>query len=164
MSSLFDLTGEYLSIMDMLEDGEVDEQLILYSWEAIEGEFNLKAEAYAKIMKNLQAQSNSLKVVIDELTKKKKTLENRQQRLKDAMFNSMKALDLKEAGTDIFKIKIQKNGGRLPIVLDVEPEALPWDLRVVEVKADNEALREYIINGGTEYAHFGEAGESLRIK
>ena len=35
MSSIYELTGEYLELMDMLEDEEVDEQTIIDTLEAL---------------------------------------------------------------------------------------------------------------------------------
>ena len=49
MSSIYELTGEYLELMDMLEDEEIDEQTIIDTLEALDGEIENKADNYAKI-------------------------------------------------------------------------------------------------------------------
>ena len=43
MSSIYELTGEYMELMDMLEDEEVDEQTIIDTLEALDGEIKNKA-------------------------------------------------------------------------------------------------------------------------
>ena len=47
MSSIYELTGEYLELMDMLEDEEVDEQTIIDTLEALDGEIENKADNYS---------------------------------------------------------------------------------------------------------------------
>ena len=55
MSSIYELTGEYLELMNMLEDEEVDEQTIIDTLEALDGEIENKADNYAKIIRSLES-------------------------------------------------------------------------------------------------------------
>ena len=54
MSNIYEITNDYLQIMAMLEDPELDAQTLADTMEGIEGEFEIKAENYAKVMKNLE--------------------------------------------------------------------------------------------------------------
>ena len=51
MSALYELTGFFLELMDMLEDEECDEQCIMDTLESVEYEIEDKADGYAKIIK-----------------------------------------------------------------------------------------------------------------
>ena len=44
-----------LIVMDMLEDEEVDEQTIIDTLEALDGEIENKADNYAKIIRSLES-------------------------------------------------------------------------------------------------------------
>ena len=52
MSNLYQLTSNYETVLNMLYDEEIDEQMILDTLEAIEGEIEDKADGYAKIIKD----------------------------------------------------------------------------------------------------------------
>ena len=76
----------------------------------------------------------------------------------------MKATNTKEVKGQIFSVAIQKNGGKLPVIVDVETAYLPKELVKVTESPDLEAIAKLIDSGNTQYAHYGERGESLRIK
>jgi hypothetical protein len=95
----------------------------------------------------------------------KKSRKNTVDRLKENLFNAMKETGKTKFKTDLFAFSIAKNGGKIPVVVDVETADLPDDLVNIVEKPDLDALRDYIERtGDLTYAHFGERGESLRIK
>ena len=68
MSNLYQLTNNYETVLNMLYDEDADEQMILDTLEAIEGEIEDKADNYAKIIKELEAKQNARKVLRSPLT------------------------------------------------------------------------------------------------
>ena len=72
MSSIYELTGEYLELMNMLEDEEIDEQTIIDTLEALDGEIENKADNYAKIIKSLESDIDGISKENDRLTARKK--------------------------------------------------------------------------------------------
>ena len=60
--------------------------------------------------------------------------------------------------TDLFSFTVAKNGGALPVIVDVDTEDLPDECVVITEKPDLKAL------AALKFAHFGERGETLRIK
>ena len=76
MSSIYELTQDYLQILSMLEDPELDPQTLADTMEGIEGEFEIKAENYAKVIKNLEGDILAIKAEVDRLTSKKRVIEN----------------------------------------------------------------------------------------
>ena len=61
MSNLYQLTNNYETVLNMLYDEEVDEQMILDTLEGIVGEIEDKADGYAKIINELEAKKNARK-------------------------------------------------------------------------------------------------------
>lgn len=168
MSSLRQISEEYLELNNMLLDDEIDENIIqpiLDTLETKSEEFELKAENYAKILGNIQDSIDNSKNEEKRLLERRKILENRYNWLKDILFNSMKLTGKTNFSSGNYKFKIVKNGGKLPIKLNVDVDELPNELVTITKKANNDAIREYIeTTGDITYAHFGERGESLRIK
>lgn len=80
------------------------------------------------------------------------------------MFDSMKATGTNKVKGTILSVAIQKNGGKLPVILDVDTSELPDDLVKIAESPDLDAIRKVLDAGDCEYAHYGERGESLRIK
>ena len=77
MANLYELTGQFLELMDMLDDEECDEQCIMDTLEGIDYEIEEKADGYAKIIKSLESDIEGLTKESDRLTARKKTYENR---------------------------------------------------------------------------------------
>ena len=166
MASLYDLTGELLELLNMLENEDIDQEVVNDTLEAVNGEYELKMEDCCKAMKNLEGDIASIKAEIERLTEKKKRLENGVERLKTYMFNSMKAVDKTKIKGELFTLSIRRNGGKAPVIMDVEDTSeLPDELVKIEEKPDMDAIRKLLDSGETcKYAHYGERGESLSIK
>ena len=161
-TTLYDLSVQYNQLLDMMYDEEMDEETILDTIDAIEGEIEVKADGYAKVMKCLEMNTKAIDEEIQRLQAKKKTLENRNKWLKQRLFNSMKELGIPKIQTDLFTFSIQKNGGLQP--LDVFGE-VPDNFKKIIFENDNAKIREALKRGEElPFARFGERGESLRIR
>lgn len=166
MSKLYEITGDLLTLQEMLEEDATDEALA-DTLEAVQGEYEIKLENYCKVIRNLEADMDALKAEADRLTAKRKTLENNVDRLKRAMFDSMKATKTDKVKGTLFTVAIQKNGGKIPVIVAPETDTtkLPDELVIVTEKPNLEAIRE-LLEAGKVVDGFtlGERGESLRIK
>ena len=163
--NLYELTGQFLELQEMLEDPEIDSQLLADTMEALEGEIEWKADNYAKVIRNMEGSIEAIKKEQEKLAQKKAILECSIKRLKDNLEQCMRATGKTKFKTDLFSFNIQKNGGAIPVILDVDVEKLPDELVVVTERPDLKAIAKYIEEtGDVTYAHFGERGESLRIK
>ena len=167
--NLYDLTDEFLQLQQMLEDPDMDTQVINDTLEAVEGEIEVKADGYAKIIRNMEGTIAAIKAEQEKLANKKSLLESSIKRLKDNLQAAMVAIGKTKFKTDLFSFGIQKNGGALPVIVDVPTEQLPDECVIVTEKPDLKALAGFLqdpVFGDLykQYAHFGERGESLRIK
>lgn len=166
MANLYELTGDVLKLQTLLESGEViDTELLADVLADTTEDYEAKIEAYAKVVKNLSADVDALKAEAERLTSRRKALENNIKSLKDRMFESMSTTGNTKIKGALFTVSIQANGGKIPVVVDVDTADLPDDLVKIEEKPDLDAIAAYITaHPESKYAHFGERGYSLRIK
>lgn len=162
MSNLYQLTNNYEIVLNMLYDEDADEEMILDTLEAIEGEIEDKADNYAKIIKELEAKQNARKEEAKRLTESAKVFENRVKALKSNLFNSMKATGKTKFATDLFSFNIAKNSGKQTLTIDGE---VPEEYTKTITENDTDKIRQALEKGEKlTFAHFEPRGESLRIK
>ena len=161
----YELADAFRQLQNMLEDPEMDSEAITDTMEAIEGEFEWKADGYAKVIKNMEGSKLALDAEIERLQNKKNLLTTSIKRLKDTLQQAMIISGKTKFKTDLFSFAIQKNGGKAPVILDVnDTSELPDELVRIKEEADLEAIRALLDKGECKYAHYGERGESLRIR
>ena len=164
MSNLYELTGKYLQLQEMLESGDYDEQTLAETLEGIEGEIEIKADNYARVIRNLEAEAEAYKAEADRFTDKRRKCENAVKRLKANLKAAMQITGKTKFKTNLFSFSIRANGGALPVVLDVDEGDLPDTMKVFTSKPDLKAIASAIEAGDCDFAHFGERGENLRIE
>lgn len=167
--NLYELTDEFLQLQAMLEDPDMDAQVISDTLEAVGGEIEVKADGYAKIIRNMEGTIAAIKAEQEKLANKKSLLESSIKRLKDNLQAAMVATGKTKFKTDLFSFGIQKNGGALPVIVDVTTDKLPDECVIIKEEPDKKALAGFLLDPELKelygkYAHFGERGESLRIK
>lgn len=165
-SSMYQLTDDYNTVLSMLYDDEQDEQAIIDTLDAIEGAIEDKADGYASIIKQLDTDAKGIDVEIKRLQTRKRMLDNRAKRLKDNLAEAMRALGKTKFNTQLYTFRLQKDGGKRALVLDCDPGCLPFNLQKVTITADNDAIRQVLLQEGLEanqYAHLAPQSESLRI-
>lgn len=172
MSSLYELTGEYLDLMEMLEDPDIDPEVVNDTLEAIKGEIEIKAEGYIAIIKEFEAREKVFDQEMKEWRHKKEVASNAKERLKQALFEALVATGHDDkAGLDTGKhvLKIVGNGGLQPLKIDIPAEELPPIFQKVTITADTEKIRGMLAKGEEitkEYpwAHLEPRGRRLSIK
>ena len=107
MSSLYELTGQYLSLMDIAEDADPD--VLRDTLELIDGEIEDKADNYAKVIKNLEGESKTIEEEIERLNRKKKGIDNSIDSIKKNLERCMIVTGKRKFKTTLFSFGIQKN-------------------------------------------------------
>lgn len=162
MNTLYELTNEYLQLLEMAEDPDVDPETLADTMEAIGGEIEDKADGYARVMKQIEANAAGIKSEIDRLTARKTSMENNIKRMKESLQAAMEATGKKKFKTALFSFNIQKNPTSLKIDdLDAVPESF---LIPQPPKVDSAAIKDALKAGAVyDFAHLAQ-GESLRIR
>lgn len=158
--SVYVITGQLAQLQEMAYDPDVDEQALADTMEAIDMEFEDKADGYAMIMTRLKADVETIDKEIERLQNRKKTIKNNIDRMKAALEQSMIFLDKRKFKTPLFSFGIQKNPPSVEIVGEVPEEYLIPQ----EPKVDKKSILAFVKeHGDTEYAHLTQS-EGLRIR
>lgn len=164
MSTLYELTGQYMTLLEMAEDPETDPEALEGSMEAISDEIEDKAEGYAKVMKQLDAEASAIKDEIERLTLRMKALQNNKARMNEALQGAMEATGKTKFKTTLFSFAIAKTPAKV-VIDEAYIENIPEEyLRYKEPEIDKAKIKEALKAGeAIEWAHL-EQGEVLRIK
>lgn len=166
MSSIYELTADYMQIMEMMDNPELDPQTLKDTFEGIDGALEIKAESYAKVMKNLESDIDGLENEIRRLTSRKKAIENNIKRMKEVLLTTMVTTGKTKFKTDLFSFGVQK--APVSVVLDDEDvENYPEEFLRTKVEINKSALKEAILASDADsimgLAHL-EQKDTLRIR
>ena len=152
MSTMYELTADYLAVLSMATDGETPPEAIADTLEAIGGEIEIKAENSAVIMQELNAEAAKLDAEIKRLTARKKSLETNADAIKERVYNAMKATGKEKFKTTLFSFSIGKNPVKL-VIDDIDK--IPKKYLIPQpAKIDNATLKEVLKTGKKyKYAH-----------
>lgn len=165
MGTIYELTENYKTIEELLCDEEVDEQTVLDTLEAIEGEIEDKADNYAKMMRNLRAEADMLKTEEERLYRRRKSREEREKLLKTALQANLEFIGKTKFKTAMFTFSIAANGGKQPLTITENLGDIPGKYLIPQPpKVDTDAVRQLLETKEVEWAHLEPRGTSLRIR
>lgn len=164
MSTLYELTGDYMKLLEMAEDPEVDLETLNDTLEGLEGEIEIKAENYAKVIKQLEGDASTIETEEKRLQAKRKAIENNIATMKNHLENAMRTTGKTKFKTDLFSFNIQKNPPSARVNEEMM-DKIPLEYLVFpEPKVDKKKVLEELKNGAEfEWAEISQ-GESLRIR
>jgi hypothetical protein len=96
MSRLYEITAEYKSFIEALESGEIPEEAIADTLEAISGEFDAKIDNIACIIKDLQGQTELIKAEAAKLTERAKRKAREAERLAEYIKAALESIGQKK--------------------------------------------------------------------
>ena len=165
MNTLYELTDQYQSIMNMLYDGETDEQLVMDTLESIDGEIEDKAANYAKIIRMMLADAEILKDEETRLYARRKSLEMRAQRMKDNLQANLEFIGKTKFKTALFSFSVAKNGGKQPLEITENLGEIPGKYLIPQPPVpDKEAIRQLLAEKEVDWAHLAPYGKHLNIR
>jgi hypothetical protein len=131
MTSLYELSNEYLSIQNKLIEAEFDEQVIADTLESMSGELEVKAENVGKFILNLEAQAAAIKDAEKRMAERRKAIEAKSEQIRKYLKENMERCGITKIESPYFALTIKKNpsnvviddAGGIPSSLYVYPEA-----------------------------------------
>lgn len=169
MSTLYEITGDMLQLLALAEDPEADginQDVFKDTFESLEMDFEEKADAYAKVLLELESRDFAISEEIERLTERRRVLRNSCSRMRDALMACMVATGKTKFATDLFSFGIQKSRGS--VVIDDE-ERLPDQFKIPQpYKIDKVGIQRLLQNEENAKLFEGiahiEQTEGLRIR
>lgn len=137
--NIYEITGNYLQVQELIEQGELCPQMLTDTLEGIEGEIESKADGYAKIIKNLTKDTEGLKAESKRINDKKRSIDNNIKAMKTNLQQAMEVLDKKKFKTDLFSFGIQKN--KASVVVEDESSFSKYEFLNLLITYKDELLR-----------------------
>lgn len=158
---LYELTQNYLNLLDLLENPEIPKEIVESALEEVEGSFEDKAENIVKLIKSIETDIKAYKEEENRLSTRRKALENKAKSLKEYLQSSMKALEKESIKGKLFTIYTQKNQPSL-IIDDIDK--LPKEYKRTVEETDNKKIKEDLLNKVKIPGARIEVTKSLRIR
>lgn len=125
---LYEITEDFERLREMALDPDVDPEVIRDTMEAIEADFEDKADGYAKVIRMLEADEDGLDAEIKRLQARKSAVSGNKGRIKEALEKAMRQTGKTKFKTLLFSFGIQKNP---PSVAILKEDSVPIDYLVV---------------------------------
>ncbi len=175
MRSLFEIGDDLFALGEMLEEvgGEITEDEAgeaLERWfEQLGAERDKKIDGYCLLIRQFEAASEARELEAKRLMALAGADGNNARRLKDRLKRFFDAQGIAKLETPRFKLSIQKNGGKAPLVVpqawEQEPAAAPEAYQRRVIQLDKEAIREALEAGEqVDGCEIAPRGSHLRIR
>lgn len=160
---LYELAGNYRQLMDLVENGDVDFEIIKDTLESIGDALEIKVENIVKLMKSIEGDIETFKAEEKRIAERRKTLENRYEGLEKYLFSVLKANKIQKVKAGTFTVAIQKSQASVSLLDEAK---IPAKYRTPQPdKIDKKAIAKDLKDGvKVEGAVLVEDNEHLRIR
>jgi len=165
MSTLYELTADFMMLLEMAEDPDTDPVALQDTMEALSMDIEDKADGYAKVIRQLEANVAACKAEMLRLKTAATVMENNIKRMKENLQDTMEVTGKRKFKTPLFSFNIQKNPPSL-VLDEVDTARIPADYLIPQEPKIDTAKLKTDIKAGKDLdgiAHL-ESGYSLRIK
>ncbi len=161
-ATLFDIYGEFQDLYAMAtSDEEQAEQVFIDTLDSLKGELEAKSSGYVAVMTRLKAEQKRAEEIVETYQAIVNARKRAIKHMNDTLITVMDGLDISEMPAGDVTIKIKKNGGVQPLVIDGD---VPDNMTKVTIAPDNAKIREYLKDNECEWAHLEDRGRHIEIK
>ena len=174
MATLFSIKDEYLAFYQMateaIDEAETEEekakaiQAFNDTLESLKGDLSKKSEGYVAVLDRLKAEAKRAKEIKDKYDAIEKNRKNAIAQMNAALMFVMDELGKDKMPAGDVTIRIQNNGGQLPLEITGD---VPDNMTKVTIEPDNAKIRSYLESEegkDCEWAHFKERGRHIVIR
>lgn len=160
MATLYELTGQYLDIYNL----EIDDETKLDTIESLglDEEIEVKAENYAKLIRNLEADKQIYKEEEQRFKEKKERTDKKIERLKRDLQASMEITGKTKIKCELFTISVQNS--KASVVVDEKALLKKYWTKKVTEAPNKKKLYELLSAGEKIKGATLQENRSLRIK
>ena len=161
-ATLFDIVGEFQDLYNLATSEEIEsEEAFIDTLESLKGELEAKSTGYVAVINRLEAEQAKAEEVAKAYSAVAKSRKNSIKRMKDTLLMAMDSLDRTEMPAGELMIKIKKNGGLQPLVIDGD---VPDNMTKITVEPDNDKIRSFLKENECDWAHLEPRGRHVEIK
>ncbi|KRM73037.1 siphovirus Gp157 family protein [Lacticaseibacillus brantae] len=163
MTTLYTLTENYGKLLNLMQDGDVDPEVLSDTLASITDAIEDKADGYAKVITELRGQSDTIKAEAQRLRERAQSIDNNIKWLKERLQDAMEQTGKTKFKTPYFSFGIQANP---PAVDLVDETKLPvsYLVHVDEWHADKKKIKDDLKSGKEVPGAILKQGQSLRIR
>lgn len=122
--TLYEMGQQYIDFCNSVENGEIPEEAIPDTLEALKGEFELKADNLAVFVKSLEYDASNLEQEAKTLLERAKSKKGKAQSLRQYLFLQMQDAGLDRIDTSRNLLSIRKNPPK--VTVEREKEFIQW--------------------------------------
>lgn len=142
--TLFEMSDTAKQLYELLESGDIDEQILLDTMESIGA--SAKLEDYVHVTKSFEAEITMYDAEIKRLTENKRLLQNRIEYMKAKMIEFMQATGQKTANAGTFKLTMRENKSCEVENIDLIPIEYMREIPA-KLEPDKKAMLQALKNG-----------------
>ena len=159
MATLYELSAQANQLYELLQAGDIDEQVFADTLEGMGTEEKIKD--YCEVIANLTADADNFKAEIDRMTSRKRALDNNVKRMKLALLNFLQSSGQKKAKGGTFTVAISKSQA----VNILDETAIPETYLVAQPpKIDKVGIKKAIKDGEDVPGAVIVTNEGVRIR
>lgn len=136
--SLYELSESYQKLMDL----DLDDEQLQLALKSLEMSVEEKASNIAHVKRNMDAAINAIKNEEKRLRDKRNALENRLNKIKDYLYENMKAMNIQKVKTNTDTIYISSRDYSKVVDRDKLPQE--YKQQVIDIKIDKRKLNKDI--------------------
>jgi len=132
---LYEIASDYYRLLSAIEEGEIPEEAIADTLEAVGGELSEKADNIACMIKNLNAEADAIKAEEAKLAERRKQKEKTVKSMKEYLANNLLLAGMRSLETARNKISFRSSSA---VKIDDEAAFIAWakenDATLLDVK------------------------------
>ena len=174
MATLFSIKDEYLAFYQMatdaIDEAETEEekakaiQAFNDTLESLKGDLSKKSEGYVAVLDRLKAEQKRAKEIKDKYDAIEKSRKNAIAQMNAALMAVMDELGKDKMPAGDVTIRIQNNGGQLPLEITGD---VPDNMTKVTIEPDNAKIRAYLESEegkDCKWVKLGERGRHIVVR
>ena len=146
MSSLYNLTKDFLEIANKLDELDLDQEIIQDTLESLQMPIEEKAENIIKFTRNLEAMAEARKAEAKRLTEQAAKDLKKAESLLNGLDNALKMLGKTKLTAGVFEVNYKKGSE----VVEINEDLLPadcWVIQSVKKPLDKPTLKKWVKAG-----------------
>ena len=164
MTTLYNLTGQYLALAELADDPEMPEDALADSLEGITGDIEVKAQSLLQVVAGMEGDTGAIDREIERLKGRKKIIQNRADRLRQYLFDNMVITGINKISCPLFQITLAK---ARPMVMVTDVDLIPEKfIKTTTTKTPIKKEILTVLKAGEDVAgcELGESKRSLKVK